>query len=278
MKRLNKNKKRILVGVILITLVITLFLGLDTKIKVTKINLTSKKITNKIKIAYLSDMHSCNYGVDQKELLEPLIKAAPDVVFLGGDIIDDVLPMEQGFKTVKAIADKFDTYYVSGNHEFWSYKISYIKNELRALGVKVLEGDSITITINNNKVLLSGVDDPELGNPDYNEQLDKVKKQNENSENLNILLAHRPERVEEYSGLNVDYVLSGHAHGGQWRIPLLLNGLFSPDQGLFPKYTSGVYSISNAKLIVSKGLSRESTRVPRFFNNPEILIIEVNPE
>jgi predicted MPP superfamily phosphohydrolase len=88
-------------------------------------------------------------------------------------------------------------------------------------------------------------------------------------------LSHRPERIDELLPLKPDLVLSGHAHGGQWRIPVLLeNGLLSPNQGLFPIYSNGEYFFGETKLLVSRGLARESTRViPRVFNRPEIVII-----
>jgi len=74
--------------------------------------------------------------------------------------------------------------------------------------------------------------------------------------------------------LKPDIVLSGHTHGGQWRIPFVLeNGLLSPNQGLFPKYTNGEYFFGYTELIVSRGLARESTAVPRVFNSPEIVVI-----
>ena len=83
--------------------------------------------------------------------------------------------------------------------------------------------------------------------------------------------------TELFLGISVDLVVSGHAHGGQLRIPFLLsNGLIAPDQGLFPEYTSGIHELNNRTLlIISRGLARESTRVPRFFNKPEIVSLTV---
>ena len=92
-----------------------------------------------------------------------------------------------------------------------------------------------------------------------------------------ILLAHRPEELELYASLGFDLVLTGHAHGGQWRIPGVLNGLYAPDQGLFPRYAGGRYELDGTVMIVSRGLARESTRVPRFYNRPELVMIELKP-
>ncbi len=90
-----------------------------------------------------------------------------------------------------------------------------------------------------------------------------------------VLLSHRPEFFELYTEYNFDLVLSGHAHGGQWRIPYILNGLYAPNQGVFPKYAGGEYTENNTTMIVSRGLARESTLLPRFYNRPELVIIDL---
>ena len=105
-------------------------------------------------------------------------------------------------------------------------------------------------------------------------QLNKIsEKLDKNS--YKILLTHRPEKFEEYTQYDFDLILSGHAHGGQWRIPGILNGLYAPNQGLFPKYAGGYYEIDDKKMIVSRGLARESTLIPRFYNRPELVIIKL---
>ncbi|MGX8705934.1 MAG: metallophosphoesterase, partial [bacterium] len=122
---------------------------------------------------------------------------------------------------------------------------------------------------------LCGVDDPRAWSNDaaiYAARLRELPA----AESYAVLLAHRPEYAELYAECGFDLVLSGHAHGGQWRVPGLLNGLFAPNQGLFPKYTGGVYQIDDTTMVVSRGLARESTRVPRFYNRPELVIVELD--
>ena len=96
---------------------------------------------------------------------------------------------------------------------------------------------------------------------------------------MRLLIAHFPEQIDEYLKGNFDIVLSGHAHGGQWRIPGLIDGVYAPGQGLFPKYTSGVYMHGDTAHIVSRGLWKPSTliAVPRVFNRPELVIIDIKP-
>jgi len=95
---------------------------------------------------------------------------------------------------------------------------------------------------------------------------------------FSLLLSHRPDMTDLYESLRFDLVVSGHAHGGQWRIPLLLNGLYAPHQGLFPRYAGGLYRLNGTNLLVSRGLSRETTPLPRIFNRPEVVIVDIVPE
>ena len=120
------------------------------------------------------------------------------------------------------------------------------------------------------------MDDPAAGEAAWRNQLERAAAQAD-PDFFTILLTHRPERVEAYQGRGFDLILAGHAHGGQWRLPGVVNGLLAPDQGLFPAYAGGRYELEGSTLIVSRGLARESTRVPRIFNRPELVIIDVTP-
>ncbi len=126
---------------------------------------------------------------------------------------------------------------------------------------------------------MSGINDPDkerftgkIG--DFYSELDKIQRKKD--DNLfRVLLTHRPSYIESYLKYGFDLVLCGHAHGGQWRIPFILNGVFAPDEGWLPKYAGGKYDFPNGQMIVSRGLARESTRVPRIFNRPELVIVDV---
>ena len=227
-----------------------------------------------ITIALVTDLHSCDYGPEQRELLDEIDRAKPDMVLLGGDIIDDVLPQAPAKTVLKYLGENYPTYYVTGNHEFWTGDIDEIKRLVQSFGIPVLEGDSKTLEVAGQTVTISGIDDPEVGDWEHERQLKRVTSLQ--TEDLHILLAHRPEMIEDYLPGDFDLILSGHAHGGQWRLPGLMNGLLAPDQGFFPKYAGGRYDFEDTTFIVSRGLARESTRVPRLFNRPELVIITVN--
>lgn len=175
------------------------------------------------------------------------------------------------------IADTYQCFYVSGNHEFWSGRASEHKGILRSYGVTVLEGDRANVTIRGQEIVVVGIDDPDGGQMRFENQMNSLSALLP-PESYTILLSHRPEIFECYIELDVDLVLCGHAHGGQWRIPLILrNGLLAPNQGLFPKYTDGIHIANDTTMIVSRGLSQFAPQIPRIFNPPELVVVNLTP-
>jgi len=231
-----------------------------------------------VKILLLTDLHSCYYGKDQEKLHAMIEKAAPDLVLIGGDYFDDEIPEDNAKITAQYLAANYPTYYVAGNHEFWSGHADAMKDELRDLGITVLEGDCESITINGHEIDLCGVDDPDgtTSETEWRAQLDRAQEQTD-KDHLRILLSHRPERVSVYEQYDFDLILTGHAHAGQILIPLANRGLYAPDQGPFAKYVNGTYTLSNGStMIVGRGLARESFPLPRYFNHPELVLIEID--
>ena len=236
-----------------------LLAGLDARLLVRAYTVESGRLTGPVRLAVLTDLHACAYGEGQRELLDAVAEQSPDLVLLCGDIVDDG-----------------PTYYVTGNHEFWTGRVDEVKARLEERGAVVLAGDCVTVTAAGQTVQLCGIDDPSVGETRWREQLEAVTAALD-GENCSILMTHRPERTEDYAGRGFELVLAGHAHGGQWRLPGLLNGLFAPDQGLFPTYAGGRYALGDTTLLVSRGLARESTRLPRFYNRPELVVVELCP-
>ncbi len=223
-----------------------------------------------LKIVQISDLHGCRYGKNMDKLVEIINDENPDIVVYSGDIFDDYIPYKNSRILVERIK-KYPSYYVNGNHEYYSKDLENIYKILSDNEVIILEDNTLTHAVGDTEVHISGIEDPESGKK-LKEQLNSlyVKK-----ESYNILIAHRPENIRKYLEYDFDLILSGHAHGGQWRIPYILNGLFAPGQGLFPKYAGGKYEFGNTNFIVSRGLSREKTIVPRIYNRPELVIIEI---
>lgn len=244
----------------------------DHRLQTVTYVVSSDQLTRPVRLAVLTDLHSCRYGREQETLLSAVAALSPDAVLLGGDIVDDKMPEENAWTTVKALAEKYPCAYVTGNHEWWSGEAERMCAQMERLGVRVLRGESIVWTLNDQPVAICGIDDPDSGE----EQL-AAAAAGVSEKEFTLLLAHRPERIVSYLQYPFDLIISGHAHGGQWRLPGLLNGLYAPNQGLFPQYAGGRYEFEDTVFLVSRGLARESTRVPRFFNRPELVLVELMP-
>lgn len=274
-KNSSKNiLKKCLKGILFAFLLMFFVLGFDVRLKVVTYKIDVENLKQPLRIALIADLHSCNYGAKQERLLDAIDQENPDLILLVGDIFDEKMPKDKGWEFIEGIATKYPCYFVTGNHEWQTKEVVNIKKKLRENGVIVLEGDVISFEKNGEVIKICGVDDPNAGKQKFLSQLEscgeKITK-----EDVSILLAHRPEKIEAYLQYDFDYIMSGHAHGGQWRIPGIINGLFVPAQGFLPKYTGGVYDFQNTKMILSRGLSRESTKIPRFYNRPELVIVDL---
>jgi predicted MPP superfamily phosphohydrolase len=219
------------------------------------------------------------YGKGQKKIVKKIKDQNPDLIALAGDIADDVVPIYGTEVFLGAIKDIAPIYYVTGNHEIWTRQVSNVKNLFRNYGVKVLENNYEEVNINAIDLLLAGIEDPDIipyerPNSNWYDEVEEGLVDVENKKGYKILLSHRPELVDFYNTLDFDLVLSGHAHGGQVRIPFILNGLYAPHQGLFPKYAGGIYEHENYTHVVSRGTSF-NPKLPRIFNPPEVVSITI---
>lgn len=276
-----KIQKKHIKYIILVLLIVFALLAFDVRLKTVHYTITSDKINKPMRIALITDLHSCRYGAGQRTLIDAVNKEKPDIVLLGGDIFDDEIPDENTKVFLTAIAKDYPCYYVTGNHEYWSMRSDEMLAWLDEHGIKDIGGKCVRVSQNSNEVTLSGVNDPDQARytgrgVGMRAELDKTRDARRSDE-FNILLAHRPSFVNIYLDYGFDLILTGHAHGGQWRIPGILNGTFAPDEGFFPKYAGGLYHFDGGSdMIVSRGLARESTRVPRIFNRPELIIVELS--
>ncbi len=274
MKRGKWKKLLLLMGVPLLALALV---ALDVRLKTVYYKIPTDKLEREITLALVTDLHSCNYGEAQKTLTAAIDATNPDILLLGGDIIDDNLPEVKAREFLKWAGENYKTYYVTGNHEYWTNEIKRLRQMVRDYGIIVLEGDSEELEIDGQLVLLGGINDREEPIGKWEKELAACGARAEASESFSILLSHRPEEIGRYLHYDFDLILAGHAHGGQWRIPGLINGVFAPNQGFFPKYAGGKYDFGNATMIVSRGLARESTLIPRIFNRPEYVVVKLVP-
>lgn len=269
-----RKRRRLVWIVTALALVLLAAAALDSRLTVPFYIVETEELTTCVELAVLSDLHSCAYGEDQRDIVGRVRRLSPDAVLLVGDIVDDRLPEENAWTTVGALAAEFPCFYVTGNHEWWSGEAERICAQMARCGVTVLRGGTAELPLDSGETFrLYGIDDPDSGGSE--EQLAALDVP---EEGFSLLLAHRPERIEDYLTHPFDLVVSGHTHGGQWRIPGLLNGLCAPHQGFFPRYAGGQYDVDGVPLIVSRGLARESSRIPRLFNRPELVVIQITPK
>lgn len=323
------------------------------KLCLRKAKLRSGKIKNSgVRILHISDLHNCRFGDGQSELINLANVTKPQIILLTGDIVEDTEELKAGGEgtiltpehparqLIENITKIAPVYMVFGNHEANIRRREELKSELEALGVRLVGGERVKISLGETDLLICGMDDPRcLDYLDENSpevryaELREHKKshdsfissltrrirddrkraggridawrdiQRETFFNINerkeltILLSHRPEEQDFYNSLGFDIAFSGHAHGGQFRIPPFFNGLYAPHQGIFPKMAGGFYVIprcqQNTKSkkrkvfqkncdenivsaffhSVSRGLAVE--RFPRFYNPPEVSLITI---
>ena len=282
---MTKKKKRIItiavVAAVLLALIIWTAWG-NTVLELNRYTISSDRLPKAFdgyRIAHVSDLHNTEMGKDNKKLLDMLREADPDIIAITGDIIDsrntDIDVALQFTKTAMEIAP---CYYVTGNHEARVSEYDDLKEGMIGLGVVVLEDGCIELEQSKETITLLGVNDPSF-QTDYlfgdSETVMQSKLQEiiNEEETYTILLSHRPELFEVYRESKVDLVLSGYAHGGQFRLPFV-GGLVAPNQGLFPKYDAGLYTEENTNMIVSKGIGN-SILPFRFNNRPEVILIEL---
>lgn len=244
----------------------------------TVINYSNPKISESLDgftIVQISDLHNKSFGKNQTRLLKKIEKESPDIIVVTGDLIDssrtNVLEAMVFIKGALKIAP---VYYVSGNHESWSGIYPELSKQLAGEGVTILDDDEVQIKNTADIIELIGLTDPAFLQTSNAKEVFKQKLKNltENKEDsLTILLSHRPELLDVYADSHIDLVFTGHAHGGQFRLPFI-GGLVAPDQGFFPKFTSGSYSLNDTTMIVSRGLGNSIIPL-RLFNRPEIIVV-----
>ena len=276
----TKRKKRAKM-IIYISIVVVIFMFIFWNQPVYRnYTITSEKINNGFTIVQISDLHSTTYGKNQKRLIDKIDKANPDIILLTGDIVDDIEDEENAYILMEDLVAKYPLYYVDGNHEVWHDETEKVYEEIRKIGVTILENTYETIFINGDEIILAGIMDPserkaKAKTTNVINKLEKTGLASLESDLFTILLTHRPEYFDLYEQYPLDLVLAGHAHGGQVRIPFLVNGLYAPDQGYKPDHAGGYYTQETYEMIVSRGLSL-NPNLPRVFNPPEVVVIRVN--
>lgn len=239
-------------------------------IKTTRYSVNTEKSSHTVRIVHLSDLHGKSFGKRNEKLIEKVKKQSPDFIAVTGDIIHKYTEknIRTALEAVSALSLIAPVLYVSGNHELRGLQYRLFKKQLQEAGARVLDDcteDICGLTVAGLKC-----------SSQKNGTVNRLAPANrpEKSSGANILLAHKPHFFGDYANLGFDLILSGHAHGGQWRIPFAKIGIYAPGQGLFPKLTSGIHTIGDTKMIISRGLGNSECPI-RLFNRPEIVVIDI---
>ena len=234
------------------------------------------------RIAHVSDLHNAEFGKGNAALLQMIAEGRPDIIVITGDLVDsNRTDIDVAIAFAEESAKIAPTYYVSGNHEALISRSEYesLKAGLETAGVTVLEDAAVRLERGGENITLIGLADPKFtvnnGLPGEIPAMIKAKLENLTAGDnaYTILLCHRPELFDTYVSSGMDLVLSGHTHGGQCRFPLV-GGLIAPDQGFFPRYDAGLFTVNNTYMIISRGLGN-SVDPLRFNNRPELILIEL---
>ena len=229
------------------------------------------------KISHVSDLHNAVFGRKNEKLLSLIRAAEPDIIAITGDLIDSRhTDIDSALAFVEAAAEIAPVYYVTGNHES-RLDFDEIEPRLIAAGARVLRNEAEDIGRGGERIRLAGIDDPSFirtGGTAEERAAAELEQLGDGGGTFTVLLAHRPELVEVYAEYGAGLVLSGHAHGGQVRLPLL-GGLYAPGQGLLPEYDSGLYSLGETQMVVSRGLGN-SVAPLRVNNRPELVIVTLS--
>ncbi len=268
----------IILLIILIILGILVLIAFDDRLKIKTYKVSDDEISNSfngLKIAQISDLH----GIIPIGLKDALQKQQPDMIALTGDIIDEyVTDLTPVYDFLMDCCNIAPTYYVSGNHEIWRYDYEDVMKKFEECGVKVLDNKTVALAKQDDIIYLTGISDPNVW--DKEEAIEITEDAISSSlsmDGYNILLFHRADLLDCFNDANYDLILSGHLHGGQINIPFI-GGLISPDMVWMPDYSGGKYKLDNDSIaIVSRGLAN-TTSVPRLFNRPELVIIELHSD
>lgn len=279
MKKFNdlKPKRRYWFGIVIVVIFIVLvFLFIQNKwIVVSQYSVVNEKIPEDFdgfRVVQVSDFHNAKFGKNNMILVEKIMKLKPDIIVITGDLIDsNDTDIPVAIELSKQLVQIAPTYYVTGNHENWLAQDDKqeLLEKLVNSGVVNLKNEALDLKKNDSSICLIGLNDENLSD----ETLAKITK-NLDHDSYKILLAHEPQHFERYAKSSVDLILSGHAHGGQFRFPIV-GGLYAPDQGFQPKYSKGLYREGSSSMIVSAGLGNSVIKV-RLLNHPDLVCVDLS--
>ncbi len=278
----KKHKRLILIAILLLIAIITGWIvWSNISIQTSRFIIESDDLPAEFdgfSIAHISDLHNAEFGKDNEKLISILREENPNIIALTGDLIDsNHTNIEIALSFVRQAVEIAPCYYVTGNHEAWiGSQYDEMKAALEKMGVVVLEDEAVKLEYGGASIQLIGLNDPAFAEREASlaKSILETKLSQVNIEDgYTVLLSHRPEHFKVYQEKSIDLVLSGHAHGGQFRLPFI-GGIIAPDQGFFPQYDAGRYTEKETTMVVSRGIGNSIIPV-RLNNRPEIGVVEL---
>lgn len=295
-KNIRSNRKKYIKSAIVLLIVIALLLfcsyqnrHLETTYYTYKAEHLDAEFDG-YRIVQISDLHNAKFGKNNQKLVDRIRECEPDMIVLTGDLVDsNHTNVDRAVQFVDEIVKICPVYYVTGNHEYWLEASEYdeLMSGLTGAGAVILDDQVVEISRGDAKFRLVGLDDRSLsdgtlealfsdesiGHDQAGQKEETADNENSEKKEFTVVLAHEPQYLARYASAGVDLVLSGHAHGGQFRLPFV-GGIVAPDQGFLPEYTAGEYYMDGTEMIVSRGLGNSVIPV-RLFNYPEIVCVEL---
>ena len=241
---------------------------------------TSSKVNNNIRIAVISDIHAREYGEHNEALLSDLRALKPNLILFLGDM---VIREQEEYQSVLDLISESTAiapcYGILGNHE--SERIYYandrdLPKKLAEAGLKLLRNACEDVRVGDNMIQLFGVEGTAYGFEQYGGR-EFMEKTAIDPNVYCIVMAHIPILFEsQLSKYDFDLGVAGHVHGGIVNLPFI-GGLYSDEEGFFPKLCAGKYALDNRQsLIISAGLGDSKSFPSRINNPPELVVIDIN--
>lgn len=266
-----------IVSSLLLLLMLYLILGHNNKLKRVEYVFDSGRDGEELIFLHIGDLHGTCYGEGNSVLLKMIEKEDPDAILFTGDMLDEEVDIRSDLIFVKRLSERWPIYAVTGNHEEEAEEKTFdeLKGIYYSFGINLLCDESAVFEAKGKKINICGVDIPH-NNGDPSRHAVEEALSDIDRDNYTIMLFHRPDAWKCFTHKGIDLLLCGHTHGGHWIIPRIINGVYAPEQGLFPKYAGGFYSLEGKmKMVVTRGLSLRSTFIPRAFNRPELVVIRI---